>query len=172
MEEKQFIINLRREFIKAPNYKKSMKAVKAIREYVTKHLKNNNIKICPELNLKIWEHGNKNPIHKIKVKTKQEEDYILVQLPELDFPKKKEKKIKTEKKEGLVGKIQEKLESAKEKDEIKKETEDKKKEEIKPEQKAPSKELKRSKAKSENIIKENKPAESGKMHNEKKVRNY
>jgi large subunit ribosomal protein L31e len=171
-DEKQYIINLRREFIKAPSYKKSMKAVKAIREYIMKHMKSDNVKICKELNLKIWEHGCKNPVHKIKVKAIKEEDHILVQLPELDFPKKKEKKIKTEKKEGLAGKLQEKLEGIHNKDEMKKETEDKKQEKIEPETEAPSKELKNVKAKSEQVVKERRVVEAGKSHNEKKVRNF
>ena len=38
-EEKTFTINLRREFIKKPNYKRSKKAITAIKEYTLKHLK-------------------------------------------------------------------------------------------------------------------------------------
>lgn len=172
MEEKQFIINLRREFIKAPSYKKSMKAVKAIREFVMHHMKAQDVRVCTELNRKIWERGSKNPIHKVTVKVKQDGDVLWVQLPEFEFPKKKEKKLKAEKKEGLAGKLQEKLEEAHNKDEMKKVAEDKKLEEHKHVELEPSKELKKTKAKAAKTTKEGKPAETGKKQNEKKVRNF
>ncbi len=84
-EEKIFIINLRREFSKKPNYKRSKKAVTAVKEYIQKHLKVDDVKIGKNLNLKIWERGRKNPPPKIKVKAVVEEDIAYVELPEFEF---------------------------------------------------------------------------------------
>ena len=54
-EEKVYIINLRREFLKVPRYKKSKKAIKAIKEHISKHMKVDisSVRICRFLNLKI-----------------------------------------------------------------------------------------------------------------------
>ncbi len=75
-----------------------------------KHMKTENILIGPKLNLKIWEHGIKNPPGKVKVTVvkDEKEDNVRVELFGFDF-KKKEKKEKQEKPKGLAGKLQEKL---------------------------------------------------------------
>lgn len=66
-EEKSFNIPLRKEFQKSPKYKRSKKAVSAIRQFLQKHMKSNDVKIGKGINLKIWERGIKNPPHHIKV---------------------------------------------------------------------------------------------------------
>ena len=100
-EEKQFTIPLRREFIKAPSYKKSERAIKAIRNFIEKHMKSDNVKIGKYLNLKIFERGRKNPPPRVKVKVLKEEKLVRVELVEYPFDvqkkdhkeKKKEEKI-------------------------------------------------------------------------------
>ncbi|MGC8929807.1 MAG: 50S ribosomal protein L31e, partial [Candidatus Woesearchaeota archaeon] len=70
MIERTYNIPLRKEFMKVPKYKKAKKAVKAVKEFLSRHLKQDDldkIKIGEKLNLKIWEHGIKNPPHHIKV---------------------------------------------------------------------------------------------------------
>jgi len=97
MEEKLFIINLRREFNKAQNYKRSKKAITALKEYISRHMKVsiNNVKIGKNLNLKIWERGRKNPPAKVKVKSAINDNKAYVELPE--FPLFEEVKIEGKK---------------------------------------------------------------------------
>ena len=47
--ERVYNIPLRREFIKTNSYKKTKKAVKAVREFISKHMKCDNIKIGQQL---------------------------------------------------------------------------------------------------------------------------
>ncbi len=119
-EEKLHIINLRKEFIKAPSYKKSKKAITAIKEYISRHMKVSleNVKIERNLNLKIWEHGRKNPPAKIKVKSMVKDNKAYVELPEFPFEETKKKETKTEemiekKKEDLKTLEKEKLKEMK-----------------------------------------------------------
>ncbi|MBW2971872.1 50S ribosomal protein L31e [Candidatus Woesearchaeota archaeon] len=108
--ERTYNIPLRKEFRKAPPYKRAKKAVTAVREYMQKHMKCENVLIGPKLNLKIWEHGIKNPPHHIKVTAvkDEKEDSVRVELFGFEF-KKKETKEKKEKPKGIAGKLQEKL---------------------------------------------------------------
>lgn len=103
--ERIYTIHLRKEFSKAPNYKRTKKSVIALREFIQKHMKVEKVKIGKNLNLKLWSRGRKNPFPRIKVKTKIEDDYALVELPEFDFQKKKEEK----KEKSVKEKVQEKL---------------------------------------------------------------
>ena len=103
--ERKYIIPLKREFNKVPNYQRTSKATKAIRNFIKKHMKVDEVKISKELNLKIWSRGRKNPPVKVEVKTIQEDGFAHVTLPELAFAKKKIKKAP--KAEGLKGKLQE-----------------------------------------------------------------
>ena len=103
-EERIYIINLRKEFLKVARYKKSKKSIKAIKEYISKHMKVelSNVHIGRYLNLKIWERGMKNPPSKIKIHTIINEGVAYVELPEKPFvfkvEEKKEDKKKSEKK--------------------------------------------------------------------------
>jgi len=104
-EERLYVIPLRRAFIRAPNYEKTKRAVSELRIFIKKHMKVEKVKIGEYLNLKMWERGRKNPFPKIKVKTKIEDDYAMVELPEFEFQKKKEEK----KEKSAVEKVQEKI---------------------------------------------------------------
>ncbi|MBS3111788.1 60S ribosomal protein L31 [Candidatus Woesearchaeota archaeon] len=106
MVERQYVIPLRKEFRKAPSYKRAKKSVTAIKEFISKHMKVEDVKICKQLNHKIWERGGKNPPPRIKIHTKiektKESSYALVELEGFDFPKivekKEDKKLKKEEK--------------------------------------------------------------------------
>lgn len=65
--ERKYIIPLRREFMKGKKYKRTSKAVSALRIFVKKHMKVDNVKILKELNEKMHSRGRKNPPHKIEV---------------------------------------------------------------------------------------------------------
>ncbi len=174
--ERTYNIPLRREWLKAPRWKRTKKAVKAAREFLQKHMKSENIKLGKHLNESIWKHGGKNPPHHVKVNvTKDEEGTVIAELvgaPKEEVkeekpkkpvkPEEKKEEVKEEKKEEKV----EKKEEAKEKVvEEKTKTEEKpkpvekpKEEKEKPEQKTEEKPKKEEKPKPVEKPKE-KPAE-------------
>lgn len=98
--EREYIINLRREFIKKPRYKKAKKSVKAVREFLIKHMKCEDISIGKYLNQEIWKNGPKNPPAKVHIKVIKEDNKVkaeLINAPE-EKPKEESKKRKLFKK--------------------------------------------------------------------------
>jgi len=79
MKERIYTINLKREFLKAPRWKKSQKASYAVRKFLERHMKidENKIKIGSSITEKIWEHGNQNPPNKIRIKVIQTDEGIV-----------------------------------------------------------------------------------------------
>ena len=114
--EREYIINIRREVGKAPIYKRAKKAIRAVKEFLVRHMKVrdrdlNKIKIDRYLNEYLWARGIRNPQTRIKVKVTKEGDIVraeLAELPnELKFKKQREEKreqkgadIAKKKKEG------------------------------------------------------------------------
>ncbi len=119
--ERIYTIPLRREFLKVPKYKRAKKSVKAVKEFLIKHMKSTDVAVGNSINLEIWKHGAENPPHHIKVSVKKEKDGKV--RAELFGAKPKKEETKKEKK----AKKQEKAEKKKEQ----KETEKEKKEEPK-----------------------------------------
>jgi ribosomal protein L31E len=79
--ERVYNVPLRREWLKTPKYKRAKKAGIALRQFLEKHMKSKDIIISNNVNLKIWEHGMKNPPHHIKVKADKFEDgHVFVDL--------------------------------------------------------------------------------------------
>lgn len=111
MMERTYTVPLRKEFQKAPKYKRAKKAVKALREFVQKHMKTKDVLIGPKVNLKIWNKGIKNPPHHVKVTAikDEKENITRVELFGFEFKKKEKTDEKKKKASGLAGKIQEKL---------------------------------------------------------------
>ena len=126
VNEREFIVPLRRQILKVQRHKRTPKAIKALKQFIAKHMKVPNrdlkkIKLDGFLNEELWYRGIKNPPTKIKVNAKRDGENIrvtLVNLPEknkfklireekkkkdLESSKKKDKKDvkKTEKKEEL-----------------------------------------------------------------------
>lgn len=122
-DEKQFILNVRKDILKKPLYKRAKKAISSIKEQTGKamHVKPENVKICKELNELVRSQGKHNPPIKYKLHSAIIDGFALVELQGVTFPEKKEKKEKTEGK-GLKEKIQEKL-APKKQEEKSKETE-------------------------------------------------
>lgn len=110
--ERVYTIPLRRETLKVPPFKKANKAAKSVREFISKHMKSNDVKIGKYLNLKIWQHGAKNPPHKVQVNAvKDDKGKVFVEL--VGAPKealKAEEKEKIVKKEEKKAKAEEKPE--------------------------------------------------------------
>tara|TARA_Y100000310_G_scaffold324914_1_gene387498 strand:+ start:11232 stop:11573 length:342 start_codon:yes stop_codon:yes gene_type:complete len=72
--ERTYNVPLRKEYQKVPNWRRTKKAVKALREFLAKHMKSDNVKLSKELNEELWKHGIKNPPHHVKVNVKKNED--------------------------------------------------------------------------------------------------
>lgn len=108
-DEKQFILNVRKDILKKPLYKRAKKAISSIREQTGKamHVKPENVKICKELNEMVRSRGKHNPPTKYKLHATMVDEFALVELQGITFPQKKEKKAPDAK--GLKEKIQEKL---------------------------------------------------------------
>ena len=73
LKEQIYIIPLR-EVKRAPRWKRSPRAMKVIRAYLTKHMKSEDIKIDSSINEKIWERGCEKPPRKIRVRAMKFED--------------------------------------------------------------------------------------------------
>lgn len=91
--ERILTINVRNAVIKVPAYRRAKKAVTAVREFLQQHMKSDNVKIGKYLNLKLWEHGIKNPAMRITVVAKKDDKGVVTaELP--NIPVKKQKPIK------------------------------------------------------------------------------
>ena len=118
--ERTYNVPLRREYLKVANWKRTKKAVSALRQFLAKHMKSEEVKLGKELNEHLWKHGIKNPPHHVKVNVSKDEKGVVK--AELFGVKKKE--VKEEKKETKkdVKKVEEKIDSKEEmKTEVKKE---------------------------------------------------
>jgi large subunit ribosomal protein L31e len=71
--EREYIVPLRKEWLKVPRYRRAKKAVKALKEFMARHMKIydrdlRKIKLDTYLNNELWFRGIKKPAHKIKIK--------------------------------------------------------------------------------------------------------
>lgn len=149
--EREYIIPLRSEWLKAPKHKRAKKAIRAVREFLARHMRAEfeNIKVGRWLNRQIWERGIRKPIAKVKVKVSKDEKGIvraeIVELPEYAKKieaKEKAKEAKTKKETKAEEKEKEAEKKAEEaaKEEIKETSEEKEKKE---EEKIMHKEMKK-----------------------------
>jgi large subunit ribosomal protein L31e len=96
--ERTYTIPLRREWLKSVKYKRAKKAVRAIREFLMRHMKveeMENIKLGKYLNLILWSHGIKNPPSRVKVNvTKDDKGIVMAEITGAPVEKKKEEKPK------------------------------------------------------------------------------
>ena len=101
--ERTYNVPLRKEFLKVPKYKRSKKAIKALKQFLSKHMKSDNVKIGKYLNDEIWKHGIKNPPHHVKVDVvKDKDDLVTAELVGAPVVEKEEEETKGEKKEEKV----------------------------------------------------------------------
>ncbi|MDP3881586.1 MAG: 50S ribosomal protein L31e [Nanoarchaeota archaeon] len=107
---REYVIPLRRVWIRAPEYKRSGKAVKAIKQFIAKHMKVadrdlDKVKLDVYFNNEVWFKGRTNPPAKVKVRAVKEGGIVRVTFAEtpkyVEFLKKKHEKFrkKEEKKE-------------------------------------------------------------------------
>ena len=91
-EESIYTVNFRKAWI-TPEYKRTNRVVGILREFATRHMKTDDIKIDQYLNRYLWQRGKRNPPRRIRVRmTKDETDTVVVSLYE-EF---KERKSHTE----------------------------------------------------------------------------
>ncbi|KHO45172.1 MAG: 50S ribosomal protein L31, large subunit ribosomal protein L31e [archaeon GW2011_AR3] len=87
--ERIYTIPLRKEWLKAPKYRRAKKAVDAARQFLEKHMKSEDVNLGKYLNLFIWKHGIKNPPAYIKVKvTKNDAGRVDAELVDAPVDKK------------------------------------------------------------------------------------
>lgn len=90
--ERQYTIPLRREWLKVPKHKRANKAIKAIIQFLVRHMKadEENIRIGRWMNEEVWHRGMKYPPHKIRVNvSKDDKGIVRVELIELSEKAKK-----------------------------------------------------------------------------------
>jgi large subunit ribosomal protein L31e len=75
--ERVYNVPLRREYLKVPRWRRSKKAVKALRQFLGKHMKSDRIKLSTTLNEHVWKHGGKNPPHHVKVAVAKDKEGIV-----------------------------------------------------------------------------------------------
>ncbi len=81
--EREYTIPLRKEWTKVPGYKRTSKAVKAIKEFIAKHMKVPNrdlnlVKIDSYLNNEVWHRGSRNAPARVTVKAIKTGDEVKV----------------------------------------------------------------------------------------------
>ena len=112
--ERVYNVPLRKEFLKVANWRRTEKAVTALRQFVAKHMKSDNIILGRYVNKELWKHGIKNPPHHVKISAKKDDKgKVVVELAELPAKAKRE----IEKQEKIIkGKEKVKKEDAKPKE--------------------------------------------------------
>jgi|TARA_B100001964_G_scaffold200069_1_gene226767 large subunit ribosomal protein L31e len=125
--ERTYNVPLRKEFQKVANWRKTEKAVTALKQFISKHMKSDDVIISRYANLELWKNGIKNPPHHVKISAKKDEKgKIVVELAELPAKAKRELE-----KQKTVDKKKEKKEAEKKKaEEATKKPEDKKEEKV------------------------------------------
>jgi large subunit ribosomal protein L31e len=108
VEQKEYNIPLRKEFLKVPKYKRAKKAVTALKQFLQRHLKKEEVKIGSKLNEQIWEKGIKNPPHHVKVTAYVEEETIYAEKTGVVFKREKKEKKKETPKNKLLDKLKSK----------------------------------------------------------------
>jgi large subunit ribosomal protein L31e len=120
--ERTYTIPLRREYLKAPKWKRTNRAVSAVKNFLVKHLKSDNVNLGKTLNDNLWKHGIRNPPHKVKVSvTKDSEGVVRAELfgAKVDKPAKKTVKLDAKVTEKSIEQKKEDLKIPESKEELK-----------------------------------------------------
>jgi|TARA_B100002003_G_scaffold176853_1_gene164715 large subunit ribosomal protein L31e len=168
--ERVYNVPLRKEWLKAPKYKRSKKAIIALKQFVAKHMKAAEdsegkafVKIERSANMAIWKDGIKNPPHHLKIKaTKDKEGVVRVELEGAKLKERipkavKKARAKAEKRPKVDAKLEEELKEVSKKVEDAKTTEKEEVKELKEESKVNPKEVKTPKVETEEKKVEQKP---------------
>src|SRR5579885_1798961 len=149
--ERIYTINLGKVLL-SPNNQRAKRAINMIREFATKHMKSENVKIEEEISHLVWARGIRHPPRKIRVKITKDDGNVIVSKYQEEkteeTSKKSEKKSDSKKKEDKKSVKPKKEEKKEEKKVEEKKVEEKPKEEKKAEEK-PKKEEKKEEKKAE-----------------------
>lgn len=149
--EREYVIPLRREWLKVAQYRRAGRAAKAIKQFIAKHMKVpdrdvDKVKVDMYLNNEVWSRGKRSPPSRIKVRAIKEGDIVrveFVEIPEhVKFLKSKNERFHKEaekKEEKPAEKTAEKTEQDK------KETAEEKKVEVEKEKAGEEKQIKEAK---------------------------
>lgn len=101
-----YTINLGKAWI-SPQHRRTDRVVNMIREFATKHMKSEEIKLEQDLNRQIWSRGKTNPPRKVRVKMVKDEDGVVTvslyeELPEATAATTTEDAATEEKKEAEI----------------------------------------------------------------------
>ncbi len=75
--ERTYTIPLRKEYQKAPMYRRAKRAVNAVRTFLIKHMKSEKVKLGQQLNQAVWARGIKHPPHHVKVTVVKGDDGVV-----------------------------------------------------------------------------------------------
>jgi large subunit ribosomal protein L31e len=82
-DEKIILLNLRKELVEYPKWKRSGRAMSIIRERVGKHAKSGKIKFDKKINEVVWSKGSSKPSFALRLKvTKMQDNSVKVTLME------------------------------------------------------------------------------------------
>ena len=96
--ERTYNVPLRMEYQKAPSWNRTKKAVTALKQFLSKHMKSEDIRLSNNINKELWKHGIKNPPHHVKVTvSKDEKGVVTAELFGLAEKKSEVKSTKLEK---------------------------------------------------------------------------
>jgi len=154
--DRVYNVPLRKEFQKVARWRRTEKAVTALRQFVAKHMKSEDVKIGKYANKLLWKHGIKNPPHHVKVNAKKDDKgKVMVELAELSAKDKRDlDKLKILEKKKEDKDAEKKKEAKKKEEEGKKAEETKKAEGVKKEDKTPEAKEQQTKTAEKEEIKE------------------
>ena len=122
--ERVYNVPLRREFLKVQKWRRTEKAVKALKQFVSKHMKSDNVILGGYVNKELWKHGIKNPPHHVKISAKKDDKgKVMVELAELPAKAKRELEKQEKAKKGKEKAKKEEAKEAKKEEAGKKVTE-------------------------------------------------
>jgi len=153
--ERIYTINLGKVLL-SPNNQRAKRAINMIREFATKHMKSENIKIEEEVSHLVWARGIRHPPRKIRVKITKDDGNVIVSKYQEEKTAEETSKKGDKKSEGKPKKGAKKSKGTPKKVEEKKPAETPKKVEEKKPAETPKK------------VEEKKPAETPKKVEEKK----
>ena len=73
VEERVYVIPLR-DVWRAPRKRRAPRAIRLIREFISRHMKAETVKVANDVNEKIWERGAEKPPRKIKVRAAKDKE--------------------------------------------------------------------------------------------------
>lgn len=105
---------MRKSFTEATPKKRTPRAVKAVKAYIIKHCKVEDVKIGPALNDQLWERGIRNPPARVTVDVLVDGDVAKVELEGIKYleVKKSEKKVPETLKDKIAAKVTKKAPAA------------------------------------------------------------